>query len=84
MQDHKENNLTDIEMYFLINKILVDYDFNIIIPYEQKVLYEQRKSVSYKIQKTLADSSSDADDTDIPIQNPNDITEVAIHHFTTF
>lgn len=69
MQYHKEGKLTDIESYLLINNIVANYDFNVIIPYEQKIIEEQRKSETEKLYELIPH---------IPIQNPDDVTEVAV------
>lgn len=69
MQNHNEGKLTDIHAYLLINDILAKYDFYVIMPKEQKVIEEQRKHESEKSYESLSN---------VPIQNPDDITEVAI------
>lgn len=69
MQNHNEGKLTDILAYLLINDILAKYDFYVIMPKEQKVIEEKRKHESEKSYESLSN---------VPIQNPDDITEVAI------
>ena len=69
MQSHREKKLSDIEAYLFINEILSEYDFNVIMPYEQKTIEKKRKQELEKSCKQLPD---------IPIQNPEDVTEVAI------
>ncbi len=68
-QAHENGELNDIEAYVLTNNILVNYDFNVVIPYKQKIIEEQRKQESEKSEELLSN---------IPIQNPEDVTEVAI------
>lgn len=62
MWNYDKGKLTDIKAYLLINDILVKYDFNVIIPKEQKIIEETRKS--YELYDFIF--------------NPDDITEVAI------
>lgn len=69
MQKHKEGKLTDINTYLRINDVIANYDFNVIIPYEQKIIDEQRKS---ETEKTYGLAPS------VSIYNPDDATEVAI------
>lgn len=69
MKNHKEGKLTDINTYLRINEIITKYDFDVIMPYEQKIIEERRKQESEKSCELLSD---------IPIQNPEDITEVAV------
>ena len=69
MENYEKGKLTDIESYLLVNDILTRYDFNVIVPYEQKMIDEQRK---FETEKTYELESN------VPIQNPDDVTEVAI------
>lgn len=69
MQNRKEGKLTDIKAFLLINDILVKYDFNAIISYEQKIIDERRKIEEGKTCGLVPS---------VPIQNPDDVTEVAI------
>lgn len=62
MKKYDEGELTDIESYLLINDILIRYDFDVIMPKEQKAIEETRKS--YELSDFIC--------------NPDDITEVAI------
>ncbi len=68
MQCHREGKLSDIDAYLLINDIIVNYDFNVIMPYERKIIEEKRKKGLEKSGELLSN---------IPIQNPEDATEVA-------
>ncbi len=62
MKKYDEGELTDIESYLLINDILIRYDFDVIMPKEQKAIEETRKS--YELSDFIC--------------SPGDITEVAI------
>lgn len=69
MKNHDEGKLTDIESCLLINETLVNYDFNVVMPMENETIREKREIEDAKTYELVSD---------IPIQNPDDTTEVAI------
>lgn len=69
MKNHDEGKITDIESYLRINETLVNYDFDVIMPMEDTAIREKRKIEDGKTYELVSD---------IPIQNPDDVTEVAI------
>lgn len=71
MQNHNKGKLTDIESYLLINDILTKYDFDVIMTKEEEAIREQRRHESEKYYELLSNIP-------IPIQNPEDVTEIAV------